>query len=87
MGFEPVHKAGKTFHKLVFLSITSFSIPIICVLMGLARDRHQLSLSLSIFSILVENSYFMHKQLDHNFPNDEYPTTRRPATPNLANRQ
>jgi hypothetical protein len=39
--------------------MTSFSIPIIYVLMGFARDRHQLSLSLSIFSILVENSYFI----------------------------
>ena len=25
--------------------------------------------------------------LSQNFHNDEYPTTRRPATPNLANRQ
>jgi hypothetical protein len=39
--------------------MTSFSIPIICVLMGLARDRNQLPLSLSIFSILVESSYFI----------------------------
>jgi hypothetical protein len=33
------------------------------------------------------NSTVMHKQLKQNFHNDEYPTTRRPATPNLANRQ
>ena len=80
-----------TVFSLCHLIITVLDLPWNASDIVTLGDGSETLFDLYSVTILWDGQYrettVMHKQLNENFHNDEYPTTRRPATPNLANRQ